>query len=182
MSEKRLIFAPLAFVAVFASSALLARTDASAPIPASGQGGGGACGNIKADCKTHKLSIKGQDKTINCGAGGTTITGRGKVGGPHKGSVVPDGVDIQSPRMGQAGGGKVFHTPNPKAMSGTPTGADNTKGCIAVDLETLNVLKGCKDAPLEIVGNDNGSGATQQMASAAGSGRTPASTGRGAAR
>ena len=159
---------------MFTTTQILARTDASAPVSSDG-GGGGSC-DVKADCKTHKIKVKGKESTINCGKGGTTITGKGKVGGPHKGKVVPDGVDIKSPRMGQAGGGKVFHTPNPRAMSGTPTGTDSTKGCIAVDLATLNLLKSCANSPLEIIGNDNGSGgATQQMADASGGGRSPAS-------
>ncbi len=168
----------------FSAAQLSARTDASAPVSASPSGGGGGnCGEIKADCKTHKIKVKEKEATINCGKGGTTITGKGQVGGPHKGAVVPDGVDIKTPRMGQAGGGKVFHTPNPKAMSGTPTGTDSTKGCIAVDLETLNLLKSCQGSTLDIVGNDNGGGATQQMASSSGSGRAPASSsGRGSSR
>jgi len=141
---------------------------------------GGSCGQVRVDCKTHKIEIKGQSKTINCGRNGTTITGTGKVGGPHRGKVVPDGVDIQTPRMGQAGGGKVFHTPNPRSMSGTPTGVDTSKGCVIVDLATLNILKGCQGSPLQIIGNDNGGGPRQQFAESSPGGRSPASGRRGA--
>ncbi len=164
-------------IALLVATPLPARlTDAPASMSAPG-----GCGQIKADCKTHKISIRGQSKTINCGRNGTTITGTGKVGGRHSGPVVPNGVEIETPRMGRQGGGKVFHTPNPRAMSGTPRGVDNTKGCIAVDLATLNTLKSCRGSPLEIIGNNNGAGATQQLASRQSWGRSPSvkSIGRG---
>jgi hypothetical protein len=121
----------------------------------------GDCGKIMIDCHTHKMTIgNSPPKTINCGANGTTPSTKGVVGGPHKGEIVKDGVDIRAPGMGQDGGGKVFHTPNPDDKSSVPQGNDSTKGCIAVDNEDLEKLKKCKDAPLEIIGNGDARGSS----------------------
>lgn len=114
----------------------------------------GDCGPIYVDCLTHKIKIGSMEKTVNCGAAGKTPSTRGVVGGPHHGEIVPDGVDIRAKGMGQDGGGKVFHTPNPRDPSSVPTGVNNSKGCVTVDLETLNKLKTCEGSPLEIIGSD----------------------------
>lgn len=140
----------IAFIILFSQSSFAKLTDASAPV------GGGSCGEIKVDCGTHKISIGGKDEIIDCGADGKTISGSGKVGGPHNGQVVPDGVEIQTPRMGQEGGGKVFHE---VLGGGDPTGSDNSKGCIHVTKAVLGQLKSCQGAPLTIVGTDGDKGA-----------------------
>lgn len=118
------------------------------------------CGPVTVDCHIHKIKFKDVEAVINCGANGTTPNTKGKVGGPHKGEIVKDGVDIKAPGMGQDGGGKVFHTPNPDDKSSVPTGVDNTKGCIGVDNEVLEKLKKCEGAPLEIIGNGDSRGSS----------------------
>lgn len=133
--------------------------------------GSGQCGKVEVDCSTHKIKIGGgQEKTINCGKNGTTKSGTGKVGGKHSGPIVKDGVRIEGiAGMGDSGGGRVFHLPFGGSQ---PTGSDSTKGCIAVDRETLTKLKSCKGATLSIKGNG---GAGTQLADSSGGGRSPAS-------
>jgi hypothetical protein len=130
-----------------------------------------SCDSVKVNCQTHKIEIDdGDEKAVDCGAGGSTPTTHGTVGGPHNGDIVKDGVEINAPGMGNDGGGKVFHTweVNGKATDTQPTGQDTTQGCIAVDLETLNKLKTCKDAKLDVIGNGpgnhiTGSGSSRQV-------------------
>lgn len=124
-----------------------------------------ACGQVEVDCSSFLIKIDGQPAEdgnggkIDCGKDNKTKNGDGKGGGPHSGPIVKDGVDIQSPGMGQQGGGKVFHTPNPDDKSSLPSGANSTKGCVAVSNTVLEKLKNeCKGKPLKIVGAGSGGG------------------------
>jgi hypothetical protein len=120
----------------------------------------GACGSVKVDCATHKISIipvniNPRAAVIDCGRMGLTKNGIGMVGGLHSGSVVKDGVNIQIPGMGESGGGKVFHTcfwrQDPR-----PTGQNSSAGCVHTSPAVLAKLKTCKGSPLEIVNAEGG--------------------------
>lgn len=124
-----------------------------------------ACQSIDVDCKNHVIKIDNQvpqdnnGGKIDCGMSGhPTVNGTGKVGGLHHGPIVPNGVEIEGiPGMGESGGGKVFHTPNPRDESSMPRGNDSTKGCIAVSKMVLDQLRGaCKGAKLTITGGGKG--------------------------
>lgn len=136
--------------------------------------GGGSCSKVEVDCSTHKIKVDGKEETIGCGANNATKNGQGKVGGKHSGQVVTRGVDIKSPGMGQDGGGKVFHTKDPKGCAeGEPPPQDTSKGCIIVSCELLKKLETCEGASLTITGagGGGGSGSSSSRSSSSGSGR-----------
>ena len=123
----------------------------------------GECGYVKVDCGEHKIylsktqspALSTSDQTIDCGRAGLTHNGIGTVGGPRSGNVVKDGLQINIPGMGDAGGGKWFHTAwwRPGQM---PNGTDSSKGCIHISPNMLKKLKTCDKAPLEILNATNG--------------------------
>ena len=130
----------------------------------------GTCGTVHANCRTHRITFTGsirisaRDSVIDCGYGGRTHGGVGRVGGPHppagakKGDyIVPPGKGVRIedvPRMGDAGGGKVFHV---KWWDGLPTGENKSRGCIRISPAVLRALKKCRGAPLKITGSTGGS-------------------------
>lgn len=117
----------------------------------------GQCQSVRVDCRTHRISIGGvnlpsSEQIIDCGKGGRTINGSGRIGGRHHGRVVKDGVAIEGIQgMGQSGGGKVFHTAFWRRPP-LPKGENSSKGCVRVTPKVLKVLKTCKGAPLTITG------------------------------
>ena len=126
-----------------------------------------ACEKIEVDCASHTVKIDGQlandgnGGKINCGMSGhVSVNGSGKIGGVHSGAIVPNGVEIEGIQgMGASGGGKVFHTPNPRDESSLPKGENSTHGCIAVSKLVLEKLRGeCKGKSLAITGADGRGG------------------------
>lgn len=119
------------------------------------------CGSVYVNCLDHTINIDGVISTIDCGKGGTTTTGSGRVGGRHKGPKVPDGLRMKTTGMYYT---KVFHTwggyrrdgRNYSYPPGTrPRGQDTSAGCVIVDDATYAKLKSsCVGKPLTIQGND----------------------------
>lgn len=152
-------------------------------IAAMGPGAGEAirnaadCLTVEVDCRAHTVKMQGlvigqrgpcgDESKINCGR--TTKNGTGRIGGKHRGPIVPNGVRIEGIRgMGDSGGGRVFHTPNPRNENSCPRGVDNTKGCITVSKTVMERLRRCGGVPLKITNAKGGGGGNNS--------RGPAST------
>ena len=120
------------------------------------------CGTITVDCKSGRISIPGLQKysgscgeadRINCGK--PTVNSPeghpGRIGGKHAGRIVPNGQRIEGiPGMGDSGGGKVFHTANPRNLNSCPKAANWGQGCITVTNAALQRLRQCVGSSLII--------------------------------
>lgn len=119
------------------------------------------CGPIIVDCREGRISMSGLPAKGSCGEPDRIDCGLptrnsppgypGRIGGRHKGPVVPNGIRIEGINgMGDSGGGKVFHTSNVWNDNSCPKLKTWGQGCITVGPEVIRRLRQCKGSQLII--------------------------------
>lgn len=124
------------------------------------------CGTVVVDCEAKKITLPGLQERSHCGradaidCGYSTVNTPldkdgdpipGEIGGGHNTRKVPHGIEILNILgMGNSGGGKVFHTPNPYNLASCPKGKTWGLGCISITSEALKRLQECKGSKLVI--------------------------------